>query len=132
METKTSLNHDTPPAVKPLLGDVFLDALLLTLNSVYKKFQLIKKEGSIYIIGYDKSTYTGNTPKEGGDLDIAYPEKDIVIIDRSCVIPFTKEHMEKTGGWKKQYEDNDWLLGHTAGCKIFADIIRDKRKRGVI
>jgi hypothetical protein len=23
METKTSLNHDTPPAAKPMLGDVF-------------------------------------------------------------------------------------------------------------
>ena len=129
---KDTLNHQTPADAKPVLGDVFLDALLRTLNSVYEKFQLIKKEGSIYVVGYDKNTYLGVVPKEGGDLDIAYPEKDIVIIDRSCVVPFTKEHMEKTGGWKKQHEDKDWLLGHTAGCKIFADIIRDKRERGVI
>ena len=132
MENETSLNHEHSPEAKPLLGDVFLDALLRTLNSVYKKFQLIKKEGSIYVIGYDKNTYLGNIPKEGGDLDIAYPEKDIVIIDRSCVVPFTKEYIENTGGWRKQYEDKDWLLGFTAGCKIFADIVRDKRERGVL
>jgi len=106
--------------------DIFLYALLRTLNSVYKKFQLIKKEGSIYIIGYNKITYSGNIPKEVGVLGIVYPEKDVVIIDSNCVVQFTK-HMENIDEWKKQHEDKDWL-GYTAGCKIFADIIINKCK----
>lgn len=123
-------NSQSEPDGYTLLGDVFGEALLKTLNSVYEKFQIIKKEGSIYILGYDKSNYDGKIPKEGGDLDIAYPEKDIVIVDRDCVKPFTKQYMENTGGWKKQYEDKEWLRGHTAGCIIFSDIVKSNRERG--
>ena len=106
-----------------LLGDVFLDALLKTLNSVYKNFQLIKKQGSIYVVGYNQSVFDGELPKEGVNLDICY-SKDIVIIDRNCIKPFTKSFMKKNGRWKKQCENKDWLKGFTAGCKIFEDIVR--------
>lgn len=119
---KDKLTIENPTETKTISGDVFLDALLKTLNTVFKKFQLIKKEGNIYILGYDKLTYDGEIPREGGDLDIVYPEKDIVIVDRNCVIPFTKNHMENRGGWKKEYNDIEWLKGHTVGCKIFSDI----------
>lgn len=107
-----------------MLGDVFLEALLKTLNSVYDKFLFIKNVGSIYIIGYNKSSFDFEIPKEGGDLSIIYPEKDIVVIDKNCIKPFTKSFMKKRGGWKKEYSNKEWLRGHTAGCNIFADIVR--------
>lgn len=113
-----------------VLGDVFALALLNTLNSVYEKFKLLERVGSIYVIGYDKESYTGVIPKEGGDLAIAYPETDVVIIDRNCVTPFTRQEMERQGGWKDQYNDSEWLRGHTAGCIIFGDYMRSKRERG--
>ena len=43
METKTSLNHETPPAAKPLLGDVF-------------------PEGGIDLVGYNVE-YWVRSPK---------------------------------------------------------------------
>lgn len=125
MDNRSTNNHTAEPPVlldKTISNDVFLDSLLKTLNSVFEKFKLIKREGNIYVIGYDKDTYSGVIPKKGGDLDIAYPERDVVIIDKDCVIPFTREHMEKTGRYDERYEDIDWLLGYTAGCEIFADI----------
>ena len=112
-----------------VLGDVFLEALLKTLNSVYDKFIFIKQVGSIYLIGYNKNSFDFEIPKEGGDLAIAYPEKDIVVIDKNCVVPFTKSFMKKRGGWKKEYSNKEWLKGHTAGYQIFSDIVRSHQER---
>lgn len=112
-----------------MLGDVFLDALLKTLNSVYDKFNFIERVGSIYVIGYNKLSFDFEIPKKGGDLSIAYPEIDIVVIDKSCVEPLSKSFMKKRGGWKKEYSNKEWLKGHTAGCNIFADIVRSHQER---
>jgi hypothetical protein len=132
VDQNTISNTDEKLAHERLLGDVFASALLKTLNSVYEKFTMLERVGNIYVIGYDKESYTGTIPKKGGDLAIAYPETDIVIVDRDCVIPFTRQDMERQGGWKDQFDDVEWMKGHTAGCLIFSDIIKDKRKRGVI
>ena len=131
-EQKLSKETETKPDGYTLLGDVFSDTMIKTLNTVYDKFILINRIGSIYIIGYNKDSFNFDIPKEGGDIAIAYPEKDIVVIDRDCVIPFTKNHLEKTGGWRKRYSNKEWLKGYTAGCNIFSDIVKSKRERGIL
>jgi hypothetical protein len=111
--------------------DDFSDALLKTLNSVYEKFSLLKKMGSIYIVGYDKTDFSFDIPKEGGDIAIAYPETDYVVIDKDCVVPFTKKYLQKTGGWKSYYNNIDALKGFTAGCIIFSDYMKMKKKHRI-
>lgn len=107
--------------------DRFLVGFLKTINTVYD-FILLKKVGNIYIFGYDDNeSFTIDIPKEGGDLDILYPENGVVIVDKNCVTPFTKDFMEERGGWDEKYEDEEWFLGHTAACKIFSDFVKVSR-----
>lgn len=129
MEKQNVKPNDSATCGKPMLCDVFLNSLLKTLNSVYDKFNFIRRTGSIYIIGYNKLSFDFEIPKEGGNLAIAYPEKDIVVIDKNCIKPFTKSFMKKRGGFKKEYSNKEWLKGYTAGCNIFADIVRSHQER---
>lgn len=105
-------------------NDDFSNFFLKTINSVYKKFALIKKQGSIYAFGYNGKGYDKPLPKEGGNLDVAYPETDVVIIDKNCIKPLTREYLEHAYAWKPEYENPDYLLGFSAGCKVFADYFK--------
>lgn len=126
---KKEISQTDKPAMQyePVLCDVFGDALLKTLNSVYEKFKIIKRIGNIYILAYGDKKYNGEIPKEGGTIDVLYPDTDIVIVDKSCVVPYTREDAEKLDGWKKAYDNPEWLKGHTIGCKIFAELFRVKQ-----
>lgn len=104
--------------------DDFSETVLKTLNPIYEHFKLIKKIDSIYIFGYKKDTYTCKEPLSGGTLDLLYLEKDIIIIDKSCVKSFTKKWMIKNGRWKEVFNNKDILRGFSIGCKIFGDIVK--------
>jgi hypothetical protein len=109
--------------------DNFSNQLLTYLNAIYqiddtKKFSLIKKKGNVYAFGYEKLEYSPELPNEGGDIAIAWPEKNIILVDKNCIEPISKECLQKNNRWEDKFEDIDLRKAFACSSEIISQLVK--------